>query len=285
MDDLSPAVTAWCRAHRDGLPCRIEPLTGGSICHVVRLRWADGGSAVLKTHPAPPKGFFTAEAAGLAALAAGPGPRAPGVLGTGADWLMLEDLGSGKPERRYWEEFGTSLAALHARPVQGFGSACDNWLGLNPQPNTATADGHAFYREHRLLFQGRRAFEHGKLEAADWSSLQRLGDRLPILIPVQPPSLLHGDLWSGNIVVTASGGPAVIDPAVYQGWAEADLAMTALFGGFPDRFYDAYQEAHPLAAGWRERFDLHNLYHLLNHLDLFGGSYLTAVRDVLLRFD
>jgi fructosamine-3-kinase len=111
-----------------------------------------------------------------------------------------------------------------------------------------------------------------------------LAARLPQLVPQQPASLLHGDLWSGNAISDRHGAPAIIDPAVYYGWAEAELAMTALFGAFAESFYQAYQEMRPLESGWRERFDIYNLYHLLNHLNLFGESYLGEVRAILRRY-
>ncbi len=142
-------------------------------------------------------------------------------------------------------------------------------------------DGHAFFGEQRLLYQGCLALERGLLSAGEMLRLEQLVNRLPELIPLQPASLIHGDLWSGNALSGPGGEPALIDPAAHYGWAEAELAMTALFGGFPGEFYRAYQEAASLEPGWRERFQIYNLYHLLNHLNLFGRGYRTDVVNIL----
>ena len=122
------------------------------------------------------------------------------------------------------------------------------------------------------------------LEPRDLLQLEELLNKLNLLIPDQPASLLHGDLWSGNLITDNQGKPALIDPAVYFGWAEADLAMTDLFGRYPDAFYRAYEEINPLENGYRSRFPLYNLYHLLNHLNLFGRGYLPQIRQILSRF-
>ena len=122
------------------------------------------------------------------------------------------------------------------------------------------------------------------LATGEADAVRKLGKRLSELVPEQPASLIHGDLWGGNAMTDENGSPAIIDPAVYYGWAEADLAMTALFGGFNDRFYAAYIERRPLPPGWRERFGLYNLYHLLNHLNLFGRAYYGQVMGVLNKY-
>jgi protein-ribulosamine 3-kinase len=184
----------------------------------------------------------------------------------------------------FWQAFGTSMARLHSitRPEYGFSG--DNFLGSTPQNNPWQSDGHAFYAEHRLLFQGRRAAGQRLLSADMLARLERMAQRLATLVPAQPASLLHGDLWAGNIVDGPEGLACLIDPAVYYGWAEADLAMTDLFGRLPGEFYDAYIGVRPLDPGYRERFEIYNLYHLLNHLNLFGVSYQRAVEAVLRRY-
>jgi fructosamine-3-kinase len=141
-----------------------------------------------------------------------------------------------------------------------------------------------FFRERRLRPQIRWSKEQGLLTSADLQSCDKLLARLGDILPDQPPGLLHGDLWSGNLISDSKGNPALIDPAVYYGWAEADLAMTDLFGRYPDLFYDAYCEVNPLHSGYRERFSLYNLYHLLNHLNLFGRGYLPSVRETLAKY-
>src|SRR5690606_24376549 len=135
-----------------------------------------------------------------------------------------------------------------------FGFAHDNYIGSTPQPNGWLADGHVFFAEHRLAYQARLAHDAGRLAANEVAAIERIATRLPELVPLQPASQLHGDLWAGNAITDAAGAPALIDPAAHFGWAEAELAMTALFDGFPLEFYAAYSEAHPLEPGWRNRF-------------------------------
>ncbi|MCK6489454.1 MAG: fructosamine kinase family protein [Planctomycetes bacterium] len=274
-----PALAAWCAAHAGGLRAA-EAVGGGCISSAWRL---DTGRGLLfaKINPHAPAGMFAAEAAGLAALAVAGGPRIPAVVHQDEGFLVLEWLRPGQAGTTAWERLGRALAVLHAAGGPRFGFAGDNWIGATPQPNAWDADGHRFHAA-RLRFQGRRAHAAGLLPAGDLDRLDRLCLRLPQLVPASPPALTHGDLWSGNVVMTATG-PALVDPAAHHGWAEAELAMTALFGGFPPAFYHAYEEAAPL-PGWRARAPLHQLYHLLNHLNLFGGGYASQVRAVLERW-
>jgi protein-ribulosamine 3-kinase len=145
-------------------------------------------------------------------------------------------------------------------------------------------DGYQFFGEQRLLFQARLANRRGLLGKEQMEQVERLAAHLSQLIPSQPASLIHGDLWGGNAITNQRGEPVLIDPATHYGWAEAELAMTALFGSFPDVFYKAYQEVRTLDADFQGRFPIYNLYHLLNHLNLFGSSYLGQVLQILRRF-
>lgn len=217
--------------------------------------------------------MYASEFAGLAALrAAGaraPEPYAHG-LRAGEAFIEMErlDLG-GRPD---WPALARMLATLHRNTGERFGWGSDNWIGLSPQRNAWTEDWAAFFWEFRLLPQLSKA------------NLLREAKNLNIKAffkTYQPvPSLLHGDLWSGNVGFTAQG-PVVYDPAVYYGDREADIAMTELFGGFPDSFYRAYDEELPLDAGYAKRKHLYNLYHLLNHLNLFGAGYRGQVQATL----
>ena len=219
--------------------------------------------------------MYAAEAEGLAALrAAGvrvPAFRAQGVRG-GEAYLEMERLAfGGRPD---WAALARMLAALHRHSGERFGWASDNWIGLAPQKNGWSEDWIGFYRDCRLLPQ----LERARLLAEAQPLLKNLaaffGGRRPA------PALLHGDLWSGNVGFTAEG-PVLFDPAVYYGDREADLAMTELFGGFPGEFYSAYNQAWALDPGYETRKHLYNLYHLLNHLNLFGGGYLGQVKATL----
>lgn len=280
--DLPALVEQWCAA-RGGLAIH-QPLPGGDINVVVRLRCGAGSTAVLKQNPKGPPGLFQAEATGLRALGITNGPRLPGIIAVDEGFLLLEDLGDGEPGREFWPELGRRVAWLHNHTGERFGFASNNFIGATPQANTWTVDGYVFYAKYRLGAQASLAFSKGRINATDFKRVALLAERLPEIIPLQSASLIHGDLWTGNVHAGRDSLPALIDPATHFGWAEADLAMTALFGQFPEPFYAAYLEIRPLQAGWRERFPIYQLYHLLNHLNLFGGSYAGAIGRILDRF-
>ena len=218
--------------------------------------------------------MYAADAEGLRALrAAGvraPEPFAHGIR-DGQAFIEMERLELGA--RADWPAMGRMLAALHRNSADRFGWASDNWIGLSPQENGWYEDWASFFLEKRLIPQAARAEQNGhRIELPDVKKLLE-GHR-------PKASLLHGDLWSGNAGFTAEG-PVTFDPAVYYGDREADIAMTELFGGFPREFYAAYNEAFPLPPGYERRKHLYNLYHLLNHLNLFGGGYLGQVKATL----
>jgi fructosamine-3-kinase len=164
-----------------------------------------------------------------------------------------------------------------------FGFDSDNYCGKTPQVNTPCADGFDFFLKYRLATQIELASDAGLMNKNDITIVESIAQKLNQFIPKQPASLLHGDLWNGNVIYSHSG-PALIDPATYYGWAEADLAMTRLFGGFDDTFYHGYQEVRPLEPGFEERAPLYNLYHLLNHLNLFGSGWYDSVMAVARRY-
>jgi fructosamine-3-kinase len=209
----------------------------------------------------------------------------PAPYAHGPHFLLLEYLAPGRPAPHYWPGLGQALARIHTHAHDRFGFFHDNYIGATPQPNTWDADGHQFFAEQRLLVMGQRVHGQGLLSSVEQRRLERLCARLPDLVPKQAPSLLHGDLWSGNIIPGPDGQACLIDPAAHYGWAEADLAMTVLFGRPPAEFFTGYESVRPLAPGYRERFDVYNLYHLLNHVALFGAGYLGAVQSILTRFE
>ncbi|MFO7787711.1 MAG: fructosamine kinase family protein [Halospina sp.] len=260
-----------------------QPIGGGSINDAARLTLADGRPLFLKTHPSPPAGFFEAEAAGLQALAAANAVRIPAVTAVAEEGLILEWL-DGRPGGDFARQLGEQLAKLHSTTADEFGFERDNYCGLTPQPNPRMRDGFRFFAEARLLHQGRMARDSGRLGQGDIRQLEWLAGRLDRWIPEQPASLIHGDLWSGNIHCGPAGEPVLIDPATHYGWAEADLAMTTMFGSQPRGFYEAYLANSPVDQGWEERAPLYNLYHELNHLNLFGGPWASGVRQTLKRF-
>ena len=261
----------------------IARLPAGDGLH--RLCLDDGRRVVCKRRRGMPASFFAAEAGGLKALRAADGLRVPEVLAVGSDHIVLEDLGNGRPGPEFHAAAGRGLARQHSRRGPSFGFNGDGWCGDSPQDNMPDTDGHRFFAQRRLLPQARRAQEAGRIDAADMARIEALCARLPDLLPAMPPVLLHGDLWTGNLHCCADDAPALVDAgAVHHGWAEAELAMLVLFGTPPAGFFDAYADCAPLARDWRDRALLYNLYHLLNHLNLFGGGYLAQVRAALARY-
>jgi fructosamine-3-kinase len=228
--------------------------------------------------------MFSREVDGLRALAVGGGPRVPTPYLHGKDFLLIEDLAPGGRAKDYWQVFGRQMAALHNHTNPQYGFDADNYIGSTPQPNPWTENGFEFFAQHRLVYQAEMAAKRGLLSRKEADQVGNLAGRMEELVPEQPASLTHGDLWGGNAMSDDDGQPAIIDPAAHYGWAEADLAMTALFGGFSNEFYAAYNEVRPLPEGWRERFALYNLYHLLNHLNLFGRGYYGQVMRTVGRF-
>lgn len=250
-----------------------------------RLTLRDGRRAICKRRRAMPADFFAAEVRGLEALRAAGGLRVPQVYAQGEDWLLLEDLGAAAPHPRFAPLAGEGLACQHRVRGDYFGFDHAGYIGDSPQDNRADRDGHRFFVERRLRPQAERALRNAALAPADMARLERLYARLPQLIPAQPPVLLHGDLWQGNLHCAGDGLPALIDAgAAHYGWAEAELAMLTLFGEPDPQLLRSYAEHAPLASDWRERAPLYNLYHLLNHLNLFGGGYAAQVEQVLSRF-
>ncbi|MDE7313639.1 MAG: fructosamine kinase family protein [Eubacterium sp.] len=266
---------------------------GGDINEARRLTLSNGMRIFMKSNAKANLSFFTAEAAGLAAIARTGTVSVPRVLCCGTDqaqggysFLLMDYLESGSRRADYWEVLGQQLAAMHRAdtapfvPGGRYGFLQDNFIGASSQGNAPGDSWTGFFRDCRLKPQFERA--SGYFEAADIKKASRLMERIPdLLAEPQHPSLLHGDLWGGNVMTGHDGTAWLIDPAVYVGHAEADLAMTELFGGFSQRFYAAYREAAPLQEGYERRRDLYNLYHMLNHLNLFGRSYLGAVKRIL----
>lgn len=247
-----------------------------------RTTLPNGVRVVIKRRRDAPAGFFAAEARGLAALRDAHALRMPEVFEAGDDRIVLEDLGEGQPAADYWHAVGTGLARQHAVTGTRFGFDRDGFCGDSPQDNTPDDDGWRFFAERRLLPQMRRARDAGLIGSRDVLAIEALCRRLRERVPDMPPVLLHGDLWRGNLHTCADGTPALIDAgAVHYGWAEAELAMLTLFGAPPREFFDAYGDHAPLRRDWRERAPLYNLYHLLNHVNLFGAGYVASLRAAL----
>jgi fructosamine-3-kinase len=247
-----------------------EPVAGGDINDAYRVRLDDKRVVFVKTHARPPAGMFAAEARGLEWLRSGP-LRVPRVIAAGERFLALEWLELAERGGRFDALLGAGLATLHRLGAPSFGLDHPNYLATLPQDNTPEPEWSVFWIERRLRPLVEKAHAEGRMPdvRARLDALRAWPERFG---PPEPPARLHGDLWWGN-VVAASGAPVLIDPAVYGGHREVDLAMLALFGGLPEALVAAYREVFPLADGWRERIPLWQLYPLAAHAALFGGGY------------
>lgn len=254
----------------------LQAVSGGCISSAARAT-IEGRPVMLKFDDSAPRGFFAVEAAGLGTLRDAPGgPLIPEVLAVsdpGGDhsWIALEWLDAADPGDRSSTRLGGELAQLHRVRADRWGWDRDGFIGSLPQSNAQASDWAAFWWERRLEPQLQRS-GYGPVGAEPWN---RLEAALPgLLAPADEdgPSLLHGDLWGGN-VIHARRGPALVDPACYFGHREVDLAMSELFGGFNEAFYRAYAAEWPLLEGWRVRRQIYQLYYLLVHVNLFGSSY------------
>lgn len=268
-----------------------QPVYGGDINRAFRLTLSDGRAVFMKSNAPKNLSFFEAEAKGLEALRQTKTIGVPEVSGIGVDkdmsFLLLEFLDPAPKIDGYWETFGRELAALHRADcrhlAENFGFPEDNYIGATPQINAPTVRWVDFFRERRLLPQLEMADRY--FDTNTRRLCAKLLDKLDsYLSEPEFPSLLHGDLWSGNSAPGPDGKAWIYDPAAYVGHYEAELAMTELFGRCPEAFYRAYSEITPIDGGYRDRKDLYNLYHLLNHLNLFGGSYLGSVQGILRRY-
>jgi fructosamine-3-kinase len=270
-----------------GSPVRASrSVAGGDIARAYRVELDDGTRLFVKLHDDGAR-MFPAEADGLAWLREAKALRIPAVLAVGPDhspFLALELVQPAPPAPDHDDRLGRGLAALHRAGAPSFGLSADNFVGALPQSNRPCGDWVEFYRERRLAPLVRRAADAGLLDRATMTAFDDLFAVLRERCgPPEPPARLHGDLWSGNAITDGAGAPVLIDPAVYGGHREIDLAMMRLFGGFSPRCFDAYAEAHPLAPGSDDRIPLYQLYPLLVHVNLFGTAYVPQLRTALHR--
>jgi len=251
------------------------PVAGGDICAANRLRLNDGTSALIKTHPHPPDGFFEAEARGLRWLAVPGGVAVPEVLAVDHDCLIIPWVEPGKMTAEIAVDFGRRLAVTHTSPLDApYGLDADGFIGRLPLPNASAPTWAEFYAVRRVLPYLKLARDREAISPEDAAVVEGVVGRLPELLPEEGPSRVHGDLWNGNVIWGHDGQITVVDPAAYAGHREVDLAMLSLFGlPMLEKVLDAYVGAAPPADGWRERMGLHQLFPLLVHACLFGGSY------------
>lgn len=258
-----------------------RPLTGGCIGKSCLITTRNNKKYFYKTYLK--RGISVAEASGLEELKKSASLRIPTVIAFDDSSLVTEFIQTGKKNKEFFTDFGRALAKMHLHSHQMFGFERDNFIGDSIQENAWSDNWATFFTKRRIGYQCRIAVNSGyinsnkvsRLEAFIYNELKALNIK---------PSLLHGDLWSGNYLVDESAQPVLIDPAVYYGHWEAELAMTRLFGGFPDEFYSAYYKLNPPQEGYKIREDFYTLYHLLNHLNLFGTSYLSQVISIITKY-
>jgi fructosamine-3-kinase len=260
-------------------------VSGGDINHAEELTLADGRVVFAKTNPQADPTMFPAEARGLAWLGEAGAVRVPRVLavsGQAPSFLVLERIVPGRRRPDFDEALGRGLASLHRFGAGQFGLDHDNFIGRLPQSNRPAPTWAEFYRSRRIEPQLRLAADGGLASPRMLRAGERLLAAMEELVgPPEPPARLHGDLWGGNLLADEAGAPCLIDPAVHGGHRELDLAMMRLFGGFGTRVFDAYGEAFPMASGHQQRVPLYQLYFLLVHVNLFGGSYVGSVERAL----
>lgn len=265
----------------------VKTKSGGCISHAAEIVTAEG-RFFMKWIKAAGVNMYATELRDLTQLAGKSILKTPKPIhqgeARGQYYFLMEALEVVNETDEFWEHLGTGLAELHRNIADVHGLAYDNFIGSLPQSNAADTAWHTFFVEERLNVQLEMALKN-KLVGADFAKkFTKIYDRIPGLIPDLPPSLMHGDLWSGNILATKGNIAALIDPAVYYGSREIELAFTHLFGGFDARFYQSYNEVFPLPPGFNSRIEIYNLYPLMVHVNIFGTSYLRAVQETIRRY-
>jgi fructosamine-3-kinase len=288
MRAMGPALADALAACVGRAVIETRRVPGGDINEAFEARLDDGSRLFVKTHVDAPPRMFQREARGLRWLREANALRVPEVIAVAEAtehhpaFLVLELIASRARRATFEADLGRGLALLHRAGAPGFGFDEDNFIGRLPQPNTPASTWAAFYGEQRLLVQVRTAVDSGRAPRSWIARVDDLIARLPTLVGRdEAPARLHGDLWSGNVISDERGAPVIIDPAAYGGHREVDLAMLRLFGSPGPRVFDAYGEVWPLEPGHEERVQLYQLYPLLVHVNLFGGSYVHAADGIL----
>ena len=259
----------------------VKRLSGGDINDVFLLKCTASYFVIKLNHADKFPGMFEAEAKGLSILKASESFRIPEIINCGIEgeqsYLLLENIEQGTISNHFWTDFPEQLAKLHSSSHNKFGLDHSNYIGSLPQRNNHHEVASEFYINERLEPQFKLARDHGY----PFSGLNSFYNNISEIIPKENPSLIHGDLWSGNYLVSVGGEPVLIDPAVAFAPREMDLAMMQLFGGFPAQVFSIYNEIFPLTDNWESRVPLWQLYYLLVHLNLFGRGYLSQVERIV----
>jgi protein-ribulosamine 3-kinase len=271
----------------DTVAAEYQVISGGNTSNAVRLE-TNEGFFFVKWNESQPEDYFVTEAKGLQLLHEISGIKTPEVFGFGQkynkSYLILEFITTLPPEEKFWENLGIATAHLHQHTAKQFGLSRDNYIGSLRQNNAFEANWTDFFVQKRLLPQAGLAYYNGEISLPTLHRIEKLAAQLPSLLPPTKPALLHGDFWAGNVLTGTNQQAVFIDPAVYYGCHEAEIAFTKLFGGFESIFYETYQAINPLEQGFEDRVGIYNLYPLLIHVNLFGSGYLSGVEKVLKRF-
>ncbi len=261
---------------------------GGSINETYKLSTNEGYFFVKKNSVSQYPQMFKKEAQSLKVLRDANELDIPEVVGIGESgdetFLIIKFIENGVKKSSFWDDFGQQVAALHKHTNTYFGLDHDNYIGSLKQYNRIHNNWSDFFREERLEKQVRLARDYGRIDKGTVVAFDRFYIKLDDIFPIEPSSLLHGDLWGGNFMVNNVGSPVIFDPAVYYGHREMDLGMSQLFGGFDKQFYLSYNLHYPLENGWEKRLDYCNLYPLMVHVNLFGGGYAQSVKSILKKF-
>lgn len=289
-NDLFDSITKWLK-RSFGNNCEFvshKSLGGGSINDALLMVTSCGEFFVKYNLTENYPLMFESEARGLKLLKDTNTLHIPSVHHVGISgpntFLILDYIKQGNRAKNYWELFAAKLADLHRVTHDSYGLDHNNYIGSLHQDNHPEHDYFQFLILRRLQPQVRLAYDAHLMTSGDCNAMDRLYKRLPDILPVEQPTLLHGDLWSGNLIVTNDGLPCIIDPSVHYGNRETDIAMTQLFGGFSESFYTLYNETFPLHKGWQQRMEIHQLYYLLVHVNLFGQSYTSQVQSIIRKF-
>ena len=267
---------------------QISGISGGSINETMLISTNKGKFFIKKNSANLYPEMFEKEAKGLKILSEKSPLKVPEIIAVGqsdnTSFLILIHIESGRKGPDFWNYFARGLAQLHKNSADSFGLDHDNYIGSLHQSNKKHDNWVDFFQTERLEKQAKLARDRGRVSKTVVQSFENFYRALPGIFPIEPPALIHGDLWAGNYMVNNEGEGVLIDPAVYYGNREMDLGMSQLFSGFDSKLYDAYNCYYPMEKGWQERLDYCNLYPLMVHVNLFGGSYLNSIQSILRKF-